>query len=184
MSIELTKTNFKTLSNMIEDEATLNKVMGIIEKEAKRQAKILVKTEKQEKAKAKKKAEKEATKRQKSIDSYKLEMEKEVKALMNDEFGNIVTMVTYPLATKWYFDNLEGRAWNKVRTIKYNAIKDSEQSDEKKEFLRVFGRMNQTKKWFMIQHLNETLTMDLEYAKNLKSMKSNKVDEMVWEIIQ
>jgi hypothetical protein len=185
MTIQLTKTNYNKLNSMIEDEATLNKVMGIISKEAVRQAKMMIKEEKKE---AKQKAlvlKKEAEERQKSIEEFKSEMAEYVNAMLIDEFGNIVIQATYPITTKWYFENLEGRNWNKVRKIKYNALKDKEQTDERKEFLKVFKSMNILKKFFLIKHLeNNNVTMDLKFAKDLKSKRANLVDEMIWDLIQ
>lgn len=182
--IELTKTNYNKLNSMIEDEAELNKILEIISKEAVRQAKFIVRGEKKE-AKLKAKAlEKEAKQRQKIISKFKKQMEKYVNAEMEDEFSNIVMTVSYPMATKFYLDNVEGIGFNKVREMKYNAIKDNESNVEVKEFVRVFKRMNILKKYFLIKHLEETLTMDLEFAKDLKSKRANVIDEMIWDLAQ
>lgn len=185
MAIELTKTNFNKLNRIVEDESDLNKILAIIDKEAVRQAKMMIKADKKE---AKQKAlvlKKEAKQRQKSIDKFKKQMEKYVNAMLVDEFGNIVIQATYPTTTKWYFENLEGRNWNKVRKIKYNALKDKEQTDERKEFLKVFRSMNILKKYFLIKHLeNNNATMDLEFAKDLKSKRANLIDEMIWDLAQ
>ena len=183
MAIELTKTNFNKLNKIVEDEADLNKILAIIDKEAVRQAKMMIKADKKE---AKQKAlvlKKEANQRQKAIDKFKTEMEKYVNDEMSN-FANIVVNVTYPLSTKFYLDNVEGNGFNKVREIKYKKIQDSEQTDEKKEFVRIFKRMNILKKYFMIKHLEETLTMDLEFAKDLKSKRANVIDEMIWDLAQ
>lgn len=182
--IELTKTNYNKLNKLVEDEATLNKVLGIIDKEANRQAKMMIKADKKE---AKQKAlvlKKEAKERQKIIDKFKKQMVEYVNAEMGDEFANIVMHISYPLATKFYLDNVEGNGFNKVRSIKYNAIKDKETTDDVKEFVRVFGRMNIHKKYFLIKHLEDTLSMDLDYAKELKSKRANVVDEMIWDLCQ
>lgn len=184
MAIELTKTNFNKLNKIVEDEADLNKILAIIDKEAVRQAKMMIKADKKE---AKQKAlvlKKEANQRQKAIDKFKKQMEKYVNDEMSDEFSNIVITVSYPLATKFYLDNVEGIGFNRVREMKYNAIKDNESNEEVKEFVRVFKRMNILKKYFMIKHLEETLTMDLEFAKDLKSKRANLVDEMIWDLVQ
>ena len=184
MAIELTKTNFNKLNKIVEDEADLNKILAIIDKEAVRQAKMMIKADKKE---AKQKAlvlKKEANQRQKAIDKFKKQMEKYVNDEMSDEFSNIVITVSYPLATKFYLDNVEGIGFNRVREMKYNAIKDNESNEEVKEFVRVFKRMKIHKKYFMIKHLEETLTMDLEFAKDLKSKRANLVDEMIWDLVQ
>ena len=184
MEIELTKTNFNKLNKIVEDEADLNKILEIIDKEAVRQAKMMIKEDKKE---AKQKAlvlKKEAKQRQKAIDKFKKQMETYVNDEMSNEYTNIVVYLTYPLTTKFYFDNVEGNGFNKVREIKYKKIQDSEQTDERKEFMRLFKSMNVLKKYFLIKHLEDTMSMDLKFAKDLKSKRANVVDEMIWDLIQ
>ena len=48
MAIELTKTNFNKLNKIVEDEADLNKILAIIDKEAVRQAKMMIKADKKD----------------------------------------------------------------------------------------------------------------------------------------
>lgn len=188
--VQLTKTNFKVLESMFDDEAELNKVLGIIEKEAKRQAKLIVKSNKQKaKAKAEKeaqekllaKAEKEAEALQ--IEAFKKNAEMYVDLEMENEFSNILMVVSYPKATKFYFDKVDGYGFNKVRKIKYNAIKEAETTDEVKEFVRLFKRMNKVKQYLMIKKMEDELKMDLAYAKHIKSLRSNKIDELIGEML-
>ena len=186
----ISETNFKALNEIVTDEIELNKILGIIENEAKKQAKLIVKSDKvKAKAKAEEKkqakliakAEKEAEALQ--IEAFKKNAEMFTDNEMENEFTNILMVVCYPKATKYYFDNVAEYGFNKVRTIKYNAIKDNETTEEVKEFVRLFKRMNKVKQFLMIRKMEANLQMDLDYAKNIKSMRSNKIDELIGEML-